>query len=94
MNEYYVGNEINYLFGVAIKHIRRCVHTHVFYPMSEKYAPSSLSGFQMFVLSSGRHISAQCCRYKTQVTGHSSQVIVLPTWKVSSTFINANLRPN
>ena len=30
---------------------------------------------------------------RSQVKGHRSQVIVLPIQKVSSTFINANLRP-
>ena len=33
-------------------------------------------------------------RYKTQVTGHRSQVIVLPIQKVSQTPLKANLRPN
>ena len=33
-------------------------------------------------------------RYKTQVTGHRSHVIVLRIQKVFYTFVKANLRPN
>ena len=32
-------------------------------------------------------------RYKTQVKGHRSKVIVLPIQKVSQTLVKANLRP-
>ena len=32
-------------------------------------------------------------RFLLQVTGHRSQVIVLPTQKVSQTLVKANLRP-
>ena len=33
-------------------------------------------------------------RFLLQVTGHRSQVIVLPIQKVSQTLVKANLRPN
>ena len=46
-----------------------------------------------YFLMTGKRLIAAGLKYRSQVTGHLSQVIVLPIQKVSQTLVKANLRP-
>ena len=69
------------------------LNAHVFFTYAKFNISAAVSIYAVLLPSLSVTFLTAGLKYRSQVTGYLSQVIVLPIQKVSQTLVKANLRP-